>query len=162
MFVFDFGFVQNIFASRVIIHTILILWVHVAMIMACRSSCIPALVAPFLGSMQRRDPWQWVFFAWLSIHCTILHESRITDRVTHWCWFLLLGPVQAIPRFSSLDCKLRSTLLDLILGRRFLRNRWFSHDTIEDESLSLSCRWLSIVQNRSCSDIYNDVSYPSG
>lgn len=58
-----------------------------------------------------------------------------------------------------MDVKLRATLLDLIFGARFLKYRCLARDfsTEEDENLSFSCRWLSVVQNRSCSEIYNDV-----
>lgn len=55
--------------------------------------------------------------------------------------------------------QLRDTLLDLILGVGFLGGRYYDAGEIieEDETLPLSCRWLSIVQNRSCSEICNDV-----
>ena len=78
---------------------------------------------------------------------------------TYVSYCLVTSMVQAIPGFSSMEAHLRDTLLNLILSAGFLEGRYC--DSVEcaeeDEYIPLSCRWLSIVQNRSCSNIYNDV-----
>lgn len=67
--------------------------------------------------------------------------------------------MQAIPEFSSMSNRLRATLDDLILGTRFLKDRWLDvgFEVPEYENLTIYCRWLSIVQNRSCCDVFNNV-----
>jgi hypothetical protein len=64
--------------------------------------------------------------------------------------------VQGIPGFSTLNDNRRSTLLDLVNGSIFLADvPWVSLLF----NVADTCKWLSILQNRSPSKISWDVGF---
>jgi hypothetical protein len=71
---------------------------------------------------------------------------------------LLLSAAQA-ERFNSLEDSQRSTLLDLIFGADFIKDKAETYDEWDNNLLPRVCEWLSIVQKRWDLAIYEDVGY---